>query len=152
MADMYDDKERGVPMSIFTICTLEGGAIYPLIFGFVVEKLDEGYRWIQYIQLIVAFVWFFTIIAMGETRPSAILTKKAKQLRKNTGDNRYIAASELGTPRLGKIFKKSSTKAIYLMVTEPIIISFCLWIGFAWMVFINFFNSLRKLINITDIL
>ena len=78
------------------------------------------------------------ILAMGETRPSAILARKARKLRKRTGDSRYIAKCELETPRLGEIFKKSSTKAIYLMVTEPIIISFCLWIGFAWMVFINF--------------
>ena len=77
------------------------------------------------------------ILAMGETRPSAILARKARKLRKKTDDNRYIAKCELERPKLGELFKRSSTKAIYLMVTEPIIISFCLWMGFAWMVLIN---------------
>ena len=87
------------------------------------------------------------ILSMGETRPSAILARKARKLRKKTGDSRYIAKCELEKPKLGELFKRSSTKAIYLMVTEPIIISFCLWMGFAWMVFYCLISSISHLMS-----
>ncbi|THU81172.1 MFS general substrate transporter [Dendrothele bispora CBS 962.96] len=69
---------------------------------------------------------------LRETRSSIILTRIAKRIRKETGDNRYRARIEDERSSLRTLIYISCTRPIYLLLTEPVITSFSLWIGFAW--------------------
>ncbi|TIA82263.1 hypothetical protein E3P98_01499 [Wallemia ichthyophaga] len=141
IADIFDDETRGIPMSFFSMSALQGAGIFPLCFSWMMEK-GLGYEWIEYVELIATFVWFFFIIAMGETRASAVLNAKAKKLRKKTGDNRYVAKSELERPNFKQLMTVSVTRPIYILFTEPIVIAFSLWMGFAWFIFYSIISSI----------
>jgi hypothetical protein len=90
---------------------------------------------------------------MKETRSAVVLTRIAKKLRKKTGDHRYRARVEDERASLKTLIWISCTRPICsfylshtcmyelwpidhvnvdLMVTEPVVSSFSLWIGFAW--------------------
>ncbi|TIA91406.1 hypothetical protein E3P99_01067 [Wallemia hederae] len=141
IADIFDDESRGIPMSMFSMTALQGAGIFPLCFSWMMDK-GLGYQWIEYVELIAAFVWFFFIISMGETRASAVLNHKAKKLRKKTGDQRYIAKTELKKPSFKELMTVSLMRPLHILFTEPIVIAFSLWMGFAWFIFYSIISSI----------
>ena len=49
IADLYEAKDRGRPMSLFAFGGFFGTGIGPLIFGYVAQ--NRSWRYIQYIQV-----------------------------------------------------------------------------------------------------
>ncbi|KAF8624022.1 hypothetical protein AX17_007228 [Amanita inopinata Kibby_2008] len=132
IADIWSPKERGVPMAIFTVAAVGGTGLGPVIGGWIEYNKHLEWRWIQWIQLIYYSTYLILTLFMKETRSGVILTRLAKNIRKETGDNRYRARVEDERASLRTLIKISCTRPVYLAVTEPIVTSFSLWIGFAW--------------------
>ncbi|KAK4503478.1 hypothetical protein PRZ48_004393 [Zasmidium cellare] len=137
--DMYEPRDRGGPMAMFAYIAILGTVAAPIYAGFIDQAI--GWRWIEGIQglsniplLIAIFVFF------PETRGGARLHKRAKQLVKATGDERYVAPDDIETPTLKVMLKASSVKAIRMLVTEPVVFAFGLWIGFTWFVVFLFLS------------
>ncbi|PVI03090.1 MFS general substrate transporter [Periconia macrospinosa] len=137
--DMYEPHKRGRPMAMFSFIAIFGTVAAPIYAGFIDQSL--GWRWIEGIQglanvplLIAVFVFF------PETRGGAKLHKRAKELRKATGDERYVAEDDIYTPNLKSMLKASSVKAIRMLVTEPVVFAFGLWIAFCWAVVFLFLS------------
>jgi MFS family permease len=137
--DMYEPHKRGRPMAMFAFVAIFGTVAAPIYAGFIDQSL--GWRWIQGIQgianvplLICIFVFF------PETRGGAKLHKRAKELQKATGDDRYVAEDDIYTPDIKSMLKASSVKAIRMLVTEPVVFAFGLWIAFCWAVVFLFLS------------
>lgn len=137
--DMYEPRERSRPMAMFSYIAILGTVAAPIYAGFIDQAI--GWRWIEGIQglsniplLLCIFIFF------PETRGGTYLHKRAKQLRKITGDERYVAAGDIETPSLKSMLKASSVKAIRMLVTEPVVFAFGLWIGFTWFVVFLFLS------------
>ncbi|SMR51621.1 unnamed protein product [Zymoseptoria tritici ST99CH_3D1] len=137
--DMYLPRQRSHPMAAFSCIAIFGTVAAPIYAGFIDQAI--GWRWVQGIQgianiplLICIFVFF------PETRGGAKLHQRAMQLRKTTGDERYVAADDIETPGVKGMLKASSVKAIRMLVTEPVVFSFGLWIGFCWFVVFLFLS------------
>ncbi|KAL2813321.1 major facilitator superfamily domain-containing protein [Aspergillus cavernicola] len=132
-SDMYKPDNRAVPMATFSYVAILGTVGAPIYAGFIDETI--GWRWIEGIQglanipLIVLVVLF-----LRETRGGAVLTKRAKKIRQETGDNRYKAKMELEAPSLKHMLHNSTIKAVRMLATEPAVLAFGLWISFAWFV------------------
>ncbi|GCF00264.1 hypothetical protein ZYGM_003330 [Zygosaccharomyces mellis] len=129
--DMFVPDERAVPMALFAYTAILGTVGAPIYAGFIDESI--GWRWIEGIQglsnvplLIIIFLFF------KETRGGVTLQKRAKALRKDTGDERWVSKEELEAPGLKDALYNSSVKAVKLLVTEPVVFFFGLWISFAW--------------------
>lgn len=129
--DMYLPHERSRPMALFSWIAIFGTVAAPIYAGFIDQAI--GWRWIEGIQglanvplLICIFVFF------PETRGGVELHKRAAALRKATGDERYVAEGDIYTPDIKSMLKASSVKAIHMLVTEPVVFSFGLWIAFCW--------------------
>jgi MFS family permease len=137
--DMYEPHKRGRPMAMFAFVAIFGTVAAPIYAGFIDQSL--GWRWIQGIQglaniplLICIFVFF------PETRGGAKLHKRAKELQKATGDDRYVAEDDIYTPDIKSMLKASSVKAVRMLVTEPVVFAFGLWIAFCWAVVFLFLS------------
>ncbi|KAI7186237.1 MFS general substrate transporter [Hortaea werneckii] len=129
--DMYQPRERGGPMAMFSFIAIFGTVAAPIYAGFIDQSI--GWRWIEGIQglsniplLLVVFIFF------PETRGGVYLHKRAKALRKATGDQRYVAAEDINTPTLKSMLKASSVKAVKMLSTEPVVFAFGFWIAFCW--------------------
>ncbi|KAH8913460.1 MFS general substrate transporter, partial [Atractiella rhizophila] len=131
VADMFESSQRGVPMSIFSICTFAGTGLGAVWFGYVEQ--DIGWRWSNWIQLILASVtWLLMLLILRETRGSVILSRIAQHLRSITGDERYKVKADEERASLAILIRVSLSRPLYLMATEPVVLSFSLWVGFAW--------------------
>jgi hypothetical protein len=92
-------------------------------------KLTESR--IFYIQIIynAALIPVFWLI-LRETRADVILKKRAKSLRQETGRPLY-AESELDTTSVWKLLQISFERPTRMLLTEPVVTFFTLWVSFA---------------------
>lgn len=71
-----------------------------------------------------------------------ILQRRAKALRKETGDDRYRAAMELESESIAQLFRDSSLRAFKLLFREPVVFMFGFWIAFAWGIVFLFLSAI----------
>ncbi|PVH94531.1 MFS multidrug transporter-like protein [Periconia macrospinosa] len=141
------NKARSLPMSLFGFASVAGIALGPFVGSCILQidkpaiGLDSPWRWIFYIQVIfnAGLIPIFYLI-LKETRGDVILKKRAKKLRKETGREIY-AESELEKPSVIKLLKISFMRPTKMLLTEPVVIFFTLWISFAWGILFLFFSS-----------
>ncbi|SPO29533.1 related to TPO1 - Vacuolar polyamine-H+ antiporter [Ustilago trichophora] len=141
LADIWKTKDRGVPIALFSLVAVAGTVGAPLYCGYILQ--EKGWRWIQWVQLIVnGAVVILEFLLLRETRGSVILAKRAKKLRNETGDQRYRAPSELEAPSLKALLHASTTRAALLLVSEPVVFCFSLYIAYAWALIFAFFSAI----------
>lgn len=100
---------------------------------------------IWYVQIIynTGLLPIFYLI-LRETREDVVLMKRSREIRKETGRQIY-APSELKQVNIFSEIKTSFHRPTKMLLTEPVVTPFTLWISFAWgitwgILFI-FFNS-----------
>ncbi|MCO5585480.1 hypothetical protein L7F22_039413 [Adiantum nelumboides] len=131
LASIWKTEERGNKVALFSLVAVLGTVGAPLYNGFIAQQ--KGWRWIEWVQLIVnGAVLIIELIFLRETRGSVILTRKARNLRKQTGDMRFRAAAELETPSIKALLHASTTRAAILLVREPVVLFFSLWLAYEW--------------------
>jgi len=157
------DRARSLPMSLFGFTSVAGIALGPFVGSAIVQirkpsvGLKSPWRWyvvlpflsgnetddtrIYYIQIIynAALIPVFWLI-LRETRGDVILKKRAQKLRKSTGREIY-AESELDKPSIAQLLKVSFMRPTKMLISEPVVIFFTLWISFAWGILFLFFSS-----------
>ncbi|KZP13901.1 MFS general substrate transporter, partial [Athelia psychrophila] len=127
VADVFTADTRGLPMTMYSFLILAGQGIGAVIFGWVDMKL--GFRWIAWINMIIAFVMTVTMyFFLVETRGSKILEDRARRLTKQTGVL-HIVDTECGGSNvvLGRqtvgildLLRTTTSRPIVFLVTEPV--------------------------------
>ncbi|GAC92889.1 hypothetical protein PHSY_000448 [Pseudozyma hubeiensis SY62] len=141
LADIWKTRDRGLPVALFSLVAVAGTVGAPLYCGYILQ--EKGWRWIQWVQLIVnGAVVILEFLLLRETRGSVILARRAAKLRKETGDQRYRAPSELEAPSLKALLHASTTRAALLLVSEPVVFCFSLYIAYAWALIFAFFAAI----------
>ena len=115
-------------MSLFALSAIGGTALGPVGGAWIEANSHLGWRWIQWIH--VMYVRLFQVLLsrpicapraagvvlvaliffMRETRRSVVLTSIAKNLRKRTGNEQYMARTELEKPSLKSLLMVSCTR------------------------------------------
>lgn len=126
VGDMFvRDKLQG-PMMVFTGAPFFGPALGPIIGGFINQY--AYWRWTYYMLLIWSGVQYLLLVfAVPETYHPAILRKKARMLRKSTGDHRYKAPMELQQKSLIKAIRLSLYRPMQLLTKEFMVQALCLY-------------------------
>lgn len=131
--DMFRPEQRAIPMALFAYVAILGTVGAPIYAGFVDQAI--GWRWLEGIQgLSNVPLLILCVFGLRETRGSVYLHKRAKALRKDTGDERWVAKEELESPGLKEMLYNSSVKSVIMLATEPVVFFFGLWIAFAWFI------------------
>ncbi|TFY54075.1 hypothetical protein EVJ58_g9074, partial [Rhodofomes roseus] len=133
VADIFTPQQRGNAMASFAAAAIGATGVGSLISGWIEMNSHLEWRWIQWIHAIVAGIFVICVpVFMTETRASVLLVRLAKKMRKETGNPRYRARVEDERASLSTLIYVSCTRPVYLLLTEPVIMSFTLWVGFAW--------------------
>lgn len=119
-----------------------------------------GWRWLYWIQLILSgFAWLLMTVTVPETYAPALLLRRAKKMRKQSGDAKFVTEQELDTRPLGERLRIVLMRPLQLLFLEPIVFFMSLYMsvlyGLLYMFFIaypigNYDHSFAK--NITDCL
>ncbi|GAA5844274.1 hypothetical protein JCM3766R1_002894 [Sporobolomyces carnicolor] len=141
LADIWNTKDRSMPMSCFTFVAIFGTVAAPLYCGFIDQTL--GWRWIQRIHLFAnAGLLVAEILLLRETRGAKILARRAARMRKETGKNNIRAPIELENESVKDLLKTALTRSVILLVKEPVVLSFGLWIAYAWGITFLFLSAI----------
>jgi multidrug resistance protein len=128
-ADLFEKHQLGLPMAIFSLGPFLGPGGGPVIAGFIVQH--AGYRWVFYVFLIWSFALTVTIIFLiPETSPAILLKKKAKRLRKETGNQNLYAPIERQDASLLQAIRLNCRRPVQLLFTEPVLFVLCFYTGF----------------------
>ncbi len=137
LAEMWRTEERGVAMSIFSAAPFLGPVIGPLVGGFIGD--NAGWRWIYWVMLIFSGVLYIALVVLlPETHHQTILKKRAKNLRKLTGDDTYRAISEVKIRSLKKIAEETLLRPLILL-TEPIVFLITIYMAIVYGLLYMFF-------------
>ena len=170
VSDIYHAKDRNTAMALFSGGALFGTGLGPLVSGFIAQYTT--WRWIFYLQIITnGLIWVYIFFFFYETRGSILLSKKARRLNKwydqleAAGYYGVIMPTEKSSPRekagqsspqrirwkvkadeerssIAKMVSISLYRPFHLLVTEPVVFFFSLWISFAWSVLYLTFSAI----------
>ncbi|KAH6665504.1 MFS multidrug transporter [Halenospora varia] len=122
------DRARSVPVCLYVMVYLGATSLGPVIGALILQFLS--WRWIGYIELIMTAALFpILFIGLPESRGSAILRAKAKQMR-HEGKKAYTAEEFDPTP-LHQVVIKSLQRPLYMFFTESVVFVATLWAAFS---------------------
>lgn len=138
LADLWKNEERGVPMAVFSAAPFIGPAIGPLAGGFLGDA--AGWRWLYWIQLILSGIcWVVITFTVPETYAPVILDKRAKKLRKDTGDDRYVTEKDIDARPFGQQLRIFLLRPLQLLFLEPIVFLISLYMSVLYGLLYMFF-------------
>ncbi|XPS74614.1 Synaptic vesicle transporter SVOP [Ascochyta lentis] len=141
LADLWKNEERGVPMAAFSAAPFIGPGVGPLVGGFLGDAL--GWRWLYWIQLILsAVVWILITFTVPETYTPTLLARRAKKMRKETGDEKYVTEQDIDTRPFSQRLTLFLIRPFQLLFRELIVFFISLYMsvlyGLLYMFFVAF--------------
>jgi multidrug resistance protein len=165
VSDLYHAEDRNTPMALFSGGALFGTGLGPLVSGFVAQ--NTNWRWVFWVQVITCGILIAAVtLFFSETRGSILLSRKAAALnawyeaREQAGYIGFEMPISLGSDKtqsqrirwkvksdeeresLSKMIGISVYRPMHLLVTEPVVFFFSLWVSFSWAVLYMTFGSI----------
>ncbi|KAL8735512.1 MAG: hypothetical protein Q9181_002755 [Wetmoreana brouardii] len=132
VADIWlTDKERDLPVTLYTLVLLAGVTLGP-VFGAIAKELS--WRWVFYVQLIIyCSLVPLLLLTIQETRGAVLLSRWASK------DHRLSrAAAGTTKPSLPTLLYEAIVRPAYLLCSEPVVFFLTLWSSFCFgLVFIS---------------
>ncbi|KAK3387048.1 major facilitator superfamily domain-containing protein [Podospora didyma] len=131
-SDMFDNKTRGIAITLFSMAVFTGPLLAPFIGGFIVDSY-LGWRWTSWIVAIMGFAAFFLdFIFLEETYPPSILVGKAAELRRRTLNWGIHAKQEEIEVDFRELVTKNFSRPMRLLFTEPIVTLLSIYMSFIY--------------------
>ncbi|KAL4886729.1 major facilitator superfamily domain-containing protein [Aspergillus karnatakaensis] len=160
ISDIYHAEDRNTPMALFAGAALFGTGLAPLLSSVIVQH--TSWRWIYWSHAIVSGVFVLIIFFFfKETRGSVLLSRKAHALNKYyeqlenaghygvlIGDNshlrriRWKVKADEQRKSLLQMISISLYRPFHMLITEPVVFFFSLWVSFSWAVLYLQFGSI----------
>jgi len=126
VGDLFTREALQAPMLIFTAAPFLGPTIGPLLGGFVNQYTH--WRWTYYVLLIWSGVLYLLLFFLvPETYHPVLLRNKARQIRKQTGEERYKAPMEMTNKTIPRTIMLSLYRPFQLLVFEFMVTNLCLF-------------------------
>ncbi|KAG7664942.1 uncharacterized protein J8A68_001528 [[Candida] subhashii] len=132
ISDLYDAKSRNVALASYSLVPILGPVIAPVIAGFIVEH--KQWRWVFYVLCMFnGFVALAATFLFKETYSPTLLKRKAKKLRKETGNGNLHTIYEIadGDSTATKMYL-CMTRPIKLLFTHPMIVGLGSFMAFTY--------------------
>jgi len=122
VADLFEPEERGKAMSAYTLAVVLGPCIGPLFAAWIIQAWGASkWPWIFWFTSIFgATVAVIGYLTLHETYTPVLLERKARRLRKETGDATLHTAFAKDEPFITRFVHGLFRPAVYL-VTESVV-------------------------------
>ncbi|PWY98581.1 putative mfs-multidrug-resistance transporter [Testicularia cyperi] len=132
IADLWDAKTRGVALSLFSLAPFAGPALGPIVSGFITVS-GTDWRWLFWTcTLFSGTCLAIVVFLIPETYAPIILLRKAKRIRKETGDDRYKAPIELVKTDIKEKLHNTLLKPFIMLVQEPMLLVMTIYLSFVY--------------------
>ncbi|KAF2157274.1 MFS general substrate transporter [Myriangium duriaei CBS 260.36] len=127
--DVVDEQYRALAFSVWSIGPMNGPVIGPVVGGFVFQYM--GWRWTNWVVLIVSGAAWLIVSSVPETYAPAILRAKAAKKRKETDDERWWSRYD-EKKSFWPLLKLNLSRPFVMTATEPILM---FWDGLVGVVY-----------------
>ncbi|KAJ5088275.1 hypothetical protein N7456_011891 [Penicillium angulare] len=142
VGDMFDRQDLAFPMMLYTASPFIGPEVGPLVGGFI--NNFTSWRWTFYVLLIWTGVLLVSMVFLvPETYHPVLLRHKAQRLRKETGDDRYIAPIEKLHRSVAQTVMRSMYRPLLLLTLEPMCLNLCLFSAILLGIIYLFFGAFQ---------
>lgn len=131
-SDMFDNRTRGIAITLFSMAVFTGPLLAPFIGGFIVTS-HLGWRWTEYLATIMGFAAFaLDCVFLEETYPPVILVQKASDLRRRTKNWGIHAKQEEIEIDFRELVSKNFSRPLRILFTEPIVLLLSIYMSFIY--------------------
>ncbi|CAD6582632.1 MAG: hypothetical protein CYPHOPRED_002084 [Cyphobasidiales sp. Tagirdzhanova-0007] len=117
--DLFARDECGYAVALYALSSTDGPPFGNVVSGFIAQQ--KGWRWLFWFNLILAGTfWVVIFFFLPETRDTILMMRKAKRLRKETGNENIFAEHEKERGSPGHFYKVSLLRPFRFFFTEPI--------------------------------
>ena len=109
----------------------------PLVGGFLADNL--GWRWLYWMQLILAGAVWVLVVTIPETYAPTILASRAKKLRKETGNQDYVTEQDLDLRPVSERLRIFLIRPFQLLFAELIVLLISLYMSVLYGLLYMFF-------------
>lgn len=139
IADTMAPVKRGRAIAVWSLGILIGPVIGPIAGGFLAQA--EGWAWIFWVIAIATGVLTITsLIILRETHAPTLLERKAKRLRKETGNMNLRSKLDSGVPPR-EHFMRSIVRPCKLLFLNPICSLLSLYYAFIYAILYLMFTT-----------
>ncbi|KAK1819761.1 hypothetical protein LTR12_005787 [Friedmanniomyces endolithicus] len=131
-ADMFNNRQRGLAVTVFSMAVLSGSLLAPFTGGFINESY-LGWRWTEYTTALMGFLGLgLSLIFLEETYPPVILVNKAADLRRRTKNWGIHAKQEEIEIDFRELLEKNLSRPMRMLFTEPIVLALSIYMAFIY--------------------
>jgi multidrug resistance protein len=132
LSDCWHAEQRGRAIAIYSLAPLSGPAIGPIAGAYITA--NTTWRWIFWASsLLCVIIQVVGLILLQETYAPKLLERKARRLRKQTGDSNWIVDElDLGGIRWTKRIRVSISRPFIMLATQPIIIVIAVYMAYLY--------------------
>ncbi|KAF7560169.1 hypothetical protein G7046_g3973 [Stylonectria norvegica] len=130
--DQFRPVKRAFVFPVIAWANVAAPVIAPIASGWIVSRPDMGWRWTDWITLIISGAAFIVaLLFLPETYFPLLLEWKAKELRRLTGDDRYTSEHAEKDSFVSRL-KKTLPLPVTFFRKEPVIIVLGLYLVFLY--------------------
>lgn len=134
IADLYHHHETGTAMSWFLWAATGGSPTGFVLFSFIAH--GRSWHGVFLVMFFICFAfWIFMVVALyaiGETRHSVILLRRARALRKATGNEELEVPDEIKQRETAQLFGQALARPFRFLSGEAIVQFGALYNGFLY--------------------
>jgi len=131
-SDMYDNKQRGPAIVVFSATVFLGPMLAPFIGGFI-QLSGAGWRWNIYLPAFMGVLaTVLDLFFLKESYPPVVLVGKAAELRRRTKNWGIHAKQEEVEVDFGELVTKNLTRPLRLLFTEPVVLALTVYMSFIY--------------------
>ena len=132
-SDMFNNRTRGLAVTVFSMTVFTGPLLAPFIGGFTVMNKNLGWRWTEYFAALMGFLALcLNLVFLEETYPPIVLVQKASELRRRTLNWGIHAKQEEIEVDFRELITKNFSRPLRLLVTEPIVLLLSIYMAFIY--------------------
>ncbi|KAJ5955392.1 hypothetical protein N7501_009671 [Penicillium viridicatum] len=131
-ADLYNNRTRGIAIALFSNTVFLGPLVAPCVGGFI-DKSYLGWRWTAYIPAFMGFAAFIlNLVFLKETYAPVILSSKAKELRRSTGNWGIHAKNDQVEIDFHELVVNNLGRPLQMLYKEPLILAVTVYLSFIY--------------------
>ncbi|RKK91482.1 putative efflux pump kojT [Fusarium oxysporum] len=139
--DQFRPVKRALVFPIVAWANVASPVIAPIAGGWIVSNPNLGWRWTEWITLIISGAAFIVaLFFLPETYFPLILSWKAKELRRITGDQRYTSQHEQ-KHSFWKQLRQTLPLPATFFLSEPVIIVLGLYLILLYILLFSFLSG-----------
>lgn len=146
IADMFPAETRGEAIAYFAFAPYCGPVFGPLVCGWINIKTGR-YSIIIWVNMAFAGVMWILSSLVPETYAPVILKKRAKRLRKETGNPKIMTEQEAQGLSLKELIESCLVRPLYFAVTEPVLDLMCFYVCLIYALLYAFFFAYPVIFN-----